>query len=94
MTTEEFELEGAVSARARQYHIIVNGEPKAVHDRKLSFQEIVALAGDAVPSGPHVAVTVTFRNADQHPSQGLLVPGESVKIQDGTVFVVTATDKS
>lgn len=94
MTSSEFEQEGSVTARAREYQIIVNGQSKVIHDRKLSFEEVVALAGDAVPSGPNVAVTVSFRNADQRPPQGLLVPGEHVKIHNGTVFVVTATDKS
>lgn len=76
------------------YKIIVNGRPKTVESDRLSFEEVVALAFDPVPSGPNVAITVTYRHAAQRPDQGMLIEGQSVKIKNGTVFNVTATDKS
>ena len=52
----------------------------------------------AFPDAPPketVIYTVTYRNGgdERHP-EGTLVAGQSVKIKDGTIFDVTATDKS
>lgn len=43
---------------------------------------------------PGITITVSYRHADQHPTQGTLVSGRSVRIKNGTVFNVTSTDKS
>ena len=77
----------------KSYKIVVNGHEKTVHDHNLTFTQIVALA-DGLPSGPNVTYTVAFRKANQSKKEGTLGEGESVKIKDGTVFDVTATDKS
>lgn len=74
--------------------IIVNGRPKAVEMEKLSFEEVVKLAFPTLPTGGNIVFTVTFRGADEEPSQGTLTAGETVEVKDGTKFDVTATDKS
>jgi len=75
------------------FEIVVNGRPKTVSTDDLTFDQVVKLAFDPVPSGPDVLITVTYRHAagDKH---GTLAEGESVEIKDGTVFHVTATNKS
>ncbi len=78
----------------RKYKIIVNAREKTVHQDTLTFQEVVQLAFDPVPSGPNVLITVSFRHAHQKPADGTLTAGESVEIKNGTVFTVVATDKS
>lgn len=77
----------------KSFRIIVNGREKTVHDDTLTFAQVVALA-DGLPTGPDVIYTVAYRKADQHKKEGTLAEGESVKVKDGTVFDVTATDKS
>jgi hypothetical protein len=74
--------------------IVVNGREKIVHDHELSFEEVVALAFDDPPSGPQVLITVAYRNAAGHAHDGSLVAGQTVKVKNGTIFDVTATDKS
>jgi hypothetical protein len=73
--------------------IVVNGQKKNVRQDELSFSDVVALAFNPVPSGPNVMITVTYRDA-LGDKKGSLTDGQSVKIQNGTVFNVTATDKS
>jgi len=74
--------------------IIVNGRQKEVADKKLTFEEIVSLAYEnSPPSGPNVVITVTFSKGDDG-KQGSLLPGDCLKIKNGMVFNVTATDKS
>jgi hypothetical protein len=76
------------------YMIIVNGQQKTVETHELSFDQVVALAFDPVPSGPNVMFTVTYRRGHGEKPEGTLTEGESVKVKDGMIFDVTATDKS
>lgn len=74
--------------------IYVNGRKKTVYSDELTFSEVVLLAFNPVPSGPNIEVTVTFRNGAGRPPEGRLFAGERVKVREGTVFNVRATDKS
>jgi hypothetical protein len=79
----------------RTVTIIVNGERHEVRrDSDLSFEEVVALAFDDPPTGPNWYLTVTFRRGGGQRPDGALVAGQSVKVKEGMVFNVTATDKS
>jgi hypothetical protein len=75
--------------------VIVNGRPRVVHRSQLSFCEVVQLAFDPTPVGTNIIFTVTYRNGGDpcHPD-GILTEGKNVKIKEGTIFNVTATDKS
>ena len=74
--------------------IIVNTREKVVTQKELTFAQIVALAFDPVPAGPNIVITVTFRRGHGDKPEGTLVEGETVKIKDGMIFNVSATDKS
>lgn len=74
--------------------IIVNGREKVVSSSEVSFDEVVGLAFDPPPSGPDIVITVTYRNGAGRPPDGMLVKGRSAKVQNGTVFNVSYTDKS
>ncbi len=79
---------------AKTVEIIVNGRPKTVEKEELSFDEIIALAFDDPPSGPYIFFTITYRRGSGSKPEGSLVKGEAVKVKDGMIFNVTATDKS
>lgn len=74
--------------------IIVNGREKTVKAKELTFDQLVALAFDNPPTGDNIVFTITYRRGPGHKPEGTLVDGQSVKIKDGMVFNVTATDKS
>jgi hypothetical protein len=74
--------------------VIVNARPKDVASKTLTFEEVVALAFDAPPTGENVMFTVTFRRGDGAKPEGSLVAGETVKVKEGMIFNATATDKS
>ncbi|MBD2432405.1 MULTISPECIES: multiubiquitin domain-containing protein [Fischerella] len=78
----------------KDFTIIVNARQKVVTAKHLSFTEIVALAFDNLPTGPNIVFTVTYRKGEGNKPEGTLVEGETVKIKDGMIFNVTATDKS
>lgn len=75
--------------------IIVNGREKEVPKNDgLTFEELVALAFDPVPTGEFICFTITYRKGHGNKPEGTLAEGESVKAKDGMIFNVTATDKS
>lgn len=82
-------------SKGQRVQIIVNAQPKTVQKGELSFEEVVELAYDGnPPSGPNWFFTVTYRRGPAHKPQGTLVAGQSVKVKEGMVFNVHATDKS
>lgn len=75
--------------------ITVNGRVKKVEHDELTFEQIVTLAfGDNPPTGQDICFTVTYRRGGGRDPEGTLVKGRSVKVTDGTIINVTATDKS
>jgi len=78
----------------KEYTIIVNGRAKVVIKKELSFAEVVALAFENPPQGENIVITVTYRRGEGDKPEGSLVEGETVKIKDGMIFNVAATDKS
>jgi Multiubiquitin len=80
--------------KEHEFNITVNGRPRTVTSKELSFDEVVALAFDPVPTGEFIEITVAYRRGEGHKPEGTLSEGETVKVKDGTIFDVTATDKS
>lgn len=78
----------------KEFTIVVNGRPKIVTERELSFDEIVLLAFNPPPSGPNIMFTITYRNGPLKNPEGTLIEGGIVKIKEGMIFNVTQTDKS
>ncbi len=78
----------------KDVQIVVNGREYTVPKEEITFEEVVGLAFDNPPSGPNIVITVTYRRGQGDKPEGSLMPGQSVKVKDGMVFNVTATDKS
>src|SRR5947209_3132585 len=75
--------------------IIVNGQPKEVEGKRLSFEQAVSLAYNGnPPQGPGWEFTVGYRRGPREKPEGSLTAGHSVKIVNDEVFNVTGTDKS
>jgi Multiubiquitin len=79
--------------KPHQVEIIVNGRPRTIEGDEVSFEEAVKLAFPQPPPGDNIVYTVAYRKAAGDRS-GDLVKGQSVKVKEGTIFDVTATDKS
>jgi Multiubiquitin len=74
--------------------IRVNTRLRQVHQRWLTFWEVVKLAyPEAVPS-PTVRYTVTYSNGPHENPEGNMQDGQVVLIKNGMNFNVTPTDKS
>lgn len=99
-STKAHEDQGGGGGQDNERHgqkvtIVINGQQKEIKKKKLSFEEVVALAYDGnPPAGDNWVFTVTFRKAHGNKPDGSLIAGELVKIKEGMIFNVTATDKS
>jgi hypothetical protein len=80
--------------QVKHIDIFVNGRKKLVTTRLLSFDQVVALAFDPVPTGPNIIFTITYRHGPRENPEGNLLEGGTVKIKDGMIFNVTPTNKS
>ena len=80
--------------REKEYEIIVNGRPKVVTVKELSFFEIVKLAFGEIISDGRKIYTMTFKKGHDCRPEGSLVEGDVIKIKKGVIFNVSATDKS
>lgn len=78
----------------KDFTIVVNGRAKVVTEAELSFGALVKLAFGSAPNTDNTIYTITYRRGEGNKPEGTLVEGESVKIKDGMIFNVTATDKS
>lgn len=81
--------------RAKTVTIIVNTREHTVEKNKeISFDEIVSLAYDGnPPTGKYIEFSVMYRRGHGN-KDGSLITGQTVKVKDGMVFNVSATDRS
>lgn len=71
--------------------IVVNAQTKETDAFAVSYVDVVVLAGYKADR----ILSVVYRNADQTPPDGSLIPtGRSVKIKDGTIFSVADTSNA
>jgi hypothetical protein len=81
-------------SHAKTVEIIINAEKHRVPKGDITFEVVAGLAYNGnPPSGPNVVITITYSKGE-HDKQGSLLPGGSVKVKEGMVFNVRATDRS
>lgn len=74
--------------------IVVNGRQKTVTQKQLTFAEVVALAFDTPPTGDAVEITITYTRGHGEKPEGSLTVGHDVKVKEGMIFNVSATNRS
>jgi hypothetical protein len=77
-----------------EFSITVNARAKTVTSKELTFDQVLALAFEPVPTGDNWEFTVAFRRGQGNKPEGTLSRGETLKVKDGMIIDVTATDKS
>jgi hypothetical protein len=78
----------------KTFVIIVNTREKHVEGPSVTFDQLVHLAFDPVPTGPNVEFTITYRRGPAEKPEGTVAPDQTVSIKDGEIFNVTCTDRS
>lgn len=94
----EAELREAAHELQEAHHagieIVVNAQPKTVHDHEVTFGQIVGLAFPNVRVEQNVIFSMTYRHAASVPHAGELASGSHVTVKKGSVFNVTRTVQS
>lgn len=69
--------------------VSINGRDKAFFESflSLSYEQIAAMAGHNPTHNP----SVTYKNARYPKEMGILIPGNSVTVQNGTIINVADT---
>lgn len=83
-----------IRTKKRITQIIVNAREHKVQGIRISYNQVVALAFNPVPTGPDVLFTVTYRKGPLQNPKGTLPEGQSVFIKNGMIFNVTQTNRS
>ena len=77
--------------KIKTYSIVINTREKVVEQHKLSYNEVVTLAGFPLDN-PDYIYTITYE-MDKHKDKALTT-GDSVVVKDGMIFDVIRTIKS
>lgn len=93
MSNEATAAPSTAEHRNHSHNIVVNGRPRVVTSDEISFTEVVALA-ENLPTGENVMYTITYRRGHGDKPEGTLTEGNSVRVKEGMIFNVRATDKS
>ncbi|MBN2857452.1 MAG: multiubiquitin domain-containing protein [Candidatus Delongbacteria bacterium] len=76
------------------YTLIVNGREKTWNEKEISFEQVVILAFGSISPKPNMIYTITYKRGHGNNPEGLMEKDDILKVKDGMIFNVTATDKS
>ena len=74
--------------------ISVNTRPYEWGDKKISFEQLVALAFPGQPVTDDVSLTIRFTRGHDGHGAGTLTSGHDVPVKEGMVFHVARTTRS
>ena len=74
--------------------VILNGEITTVEKGRLSFSELAKLAFPKLFGGDLICFTVSFSRGPKRRPEGALLEGGKIRVVEGMIFNVSATDKS
>jgi hypothetical protein len=78
----------------RKVTIVVNARPREWRGRTISFEQVLPLAFTPVRTEPFILYTVIYSRGPRANPEGELVAGNSVRVKNRMVFLVTETDRS
>ena len=78
----------------KTYTVYVNGQPKVVTTKTVTFSTLVELAFPTPPTGANILYTISYEDGPAANPEGALQAGGSVKVKNRMIFNVTATDQS
>ena len=76
------------------FTIIVEGTPHQWSKILITYEEVVTLEVPDYPNHPEITYSVKYKNGAGKKPEGVLVPGASTKVKEGTVFSVSETGQS
>lgn len=81
-----------VPGQNKVFSIIINGRATTIDTKKITYEEVVALA--SAKNDEMTISTVTFERGEQGKAKGSLTSGDDVVVKDRMVFNVKTTNRS
>lgn len=79
----------------KEVTIVVNSEQHIVPKGKISYERLVDLAfNGSPPCGPQIRISITYSEGVPEQPEGSVRVGQSVKVKNGMIFDVSATNQS
>lgn len=79
----------------KEVTITINGQQHIVPKGKISYERLLSLAfDDNPPSGPNIRISITYSQGAEEQPDGSVRVGQSVKVKNGMIFDVSATNQS
>lgn len=94
MTNQTNDRENEAPGQNKELNIFINGRPKEITGREITFRQVIELAFGEFSDNPDRVYTVTYKKGEGKKQEGSMVEGDVVKIKEGTIFNATQTDKS
>ena len=74
--------------------IVVEGTPHEWPKESITYAEVVTLEVPDYPQHTDITYNVKYTRGQGNKPEGVLAPGESVKVKDGMIFSVSETGQS
>ena len=74
--------------------IIINGTAEEVEKDDITYNEVVTFAFPDFPQHPERTYSVKYQRGQGNKPEGVLTPGDSVKVKDKMIFNVWFTGES
>ncbi len=74
--------------------IIVEGTQHEWPKEEISYAEVVTLEVPNYAEHPEITYAVKYKNGHGQKPEGILSPGDSVKVKEGMIFSVSETGQS
>ena len=74
--------------------IIVEGTPHEWPKDEISYAEVVTLEVPDYAQHPEITYSVKYKRGHGDKPEGVLAPGDSVKVKEGMIFSVSETGQS
>lgn len=74
--------------------IVVEGTPHEWPKGEITYAEVVTLEVPDFAQHPEITYAVKYKRGHGNKPEGILSPGDSVKVKDGMIFSVSETGQS
>ena len=83
-----------IARREEKFEIVVNGREFTVHNRRQTFDDLVAIAFPGQMPAANTVYSITYRQAASEPHAGELGMGGYILVKNGTIINVSRTVQS
>lgn len=78
----------------KDFIIYIDSREKIWSKKTITFDEVVILKFGSISSDPNISYSVKYKKGDNEKPEGMMVPGDEVKVKNEMRFNVSETNRS